>query len=198
MWDQRYAEKGYVYGTEPNDFLVEKAGGLSPGRVLCLAEGEGRNAVWLAEQGHEVLAVDASAVGLEKAQRLAAARGVSIETVIADLAAYPIPEGRFDLVVSIFCHLPAAVRHSLHRRVAQGLKPGGRLILEAYTLQQLGRGTGGPPVAELLYDLKTLRDDLHGLTLLHAAECERELHEGYLHDGVGAVVQLVAQRPAAG
>jgi len=197
MWDQRYATDEYVYGTQPNDFLVEAAAGLPPGRVLCLAEGEGRNAVWLAQQGHRVLAVDASAVGLQKARQLAQQRGVEIATAVADLADYDIPAASFDLIVSIFCHLPPPVRRRLHRQAVQGLAPGGRLILEAYTPRQLGRGTGGPPVAELLYDLETLRADLTGLTLAHAVECERELHEGRLHEGVGAVVQLVAQRPAS-
>jgi len=195
MWDQRYAGTEFVYGTEPNDFLVEQTAGLAPQRVLCLAEGEGRNAVWLAGQGHAVLAVDASAVGLEKAQRLAATRGVAIETVVADLADYNIAEAGFDLIVSIFCHLPAALRRRLHQQVARGLKPGGLLVLEAYSPRQLGRGTGGPPVPELLYDLDTLRSELSGLTLQHAVELEREIHEGRLHNGVGAVVQVVARRP---
>lgn len=197
MWDQRYAGAEYVYGTEPNDFLAEKVTGLPPQRVLCLAEGEGRNAVWLAGQGHSVLAVDASAVGLEKAQRLAAQRGVTIATAVADLADYVIPEAEFDLIVSIFCHLPPALRRRLHRQVVQGLKPGGLLVLEAYAPQQLGRDTGGPPVAELLYGLDDLRAELSGLNLLHAVECEREIHEGHLHDGIGAVVQVVARRPLA-
>ncbi len=195
MWDQRYAGTEFVYGTEPNDFLVEKVTGLPPQRVLCLAEGEGRNAVWLAGQGHSVLAVDASAVGLEKAQRLAAANKVTIETEVADLADYVIPEAGFDLIVSIFCHLPPALRQRLHRQVVQGLKSGGLLVLEAYTPRQLGHGTGGPPVPELLYDLEALRGELSGLTLVYAVECEREIHEGRLHNGLGAVVQVVAQRP---
>lgn len=195
MWDQRYAGEEYVYGTEPNDFLAEQVAGLPPGRVLCLAEGEGRNAVWLAGQGHAVRAVDASAVGLQKAQRLAATKGVTITTEVADLADYVIPEAGFDLIVSIFCHLPPVLRKRLYRQVVQGLKPGGLLVLEAYTPQQLGRGTGGPPVPELLYDLGDLREELAGLTLLHTVETEREIHEGHLHNGVGAVVQVVARRP---
>jgi SAM-dependent methyltransferase len=195
MWDQRYATDEYVYGTKPNDFLLTAVAGLPPQRVLCLAEGEGRNAVYLASLGHEVLAVDASAVGLAKAQRLAAERGVQIVTEVADLATYAIAPDSFDLIVSIFCHLVPPVRQRLYRQAVLGLRPGGRFILEAYTLQQIGRGTGGPQVPELLYDLATLRSDLAGLRLIHAQELERALHEGRLHDGVGAVVQVVGLRP---
>lgn len=195
MWDQRYSAEEYVYGTEPNGFLVSKADLLPAGRILCLGEGEGRNAVWLAEQGHEVTAVDASGVGLHKARALAAARGVRITTVQADLALFPIEPGAWDGIVSIFCHLPPALRAEVHRRCVAGLRPGGILLLEAYTPGQVGRGTGGPPTAELMMDAETLRLELAGLELLELAETEREIHEGTLHNGVGAVVQLVARRP---
>lgn len=195
MWDQRYSAEGYVYGTEPNGFLVSKAELLPAGRILCLGEGEGRNAVWLAEQGHEVTAVDASGVGLHKARALAAGRGVRITTVQADLAHFAIEPGVWDGIVSIFCHLPPALRAEVHRRCVAGLRPGGILLLEAYTPRQVGRGTGGPPTAELMMDAESLRLELAGLELLELAETEREIHEGTLHNGVGAVVQLVARRP---
>jgi SAM-dependent methyltransferase len=106
MWDQRYGGKEYAYGTEPNEFLVAMASRLPTGRVLCLGEGEGRNAVWLAGQGYDVTAVDASRVGLEKAQRLAVERGVTITTVHSDLAAYDIDSDTWDGILSVFCHLP--------------------------------------------------------------------------------------------
>lgn len=195
MWDQRYNTADYVYGTRPNDFLAEVAGRLKPGRVLCIAEGEGRNAVYLAERGHDVVAVDASAVGLEKAKKLALERGVSIETAVADLADYEIGVDRWDAIVSIFAHLPPAVRRPLHRKIAAGLKPGGTLVLEAYTPEQIAYGTGGPPVAELTMTLQALRDELDGLEFRHAVELEREVIEGSLHTGAGAVVQLVAVKP---
>jgi SAM-dependent methyltransferase len=145
MWDQRYSSDTYVYGTEPNGFLVTAAARLPPGKVLCLGEGEGRNAVWLAAQGHEVTAVDASGVGLRKAQRLAAERGVTIATVHADLAAFDIEPGTWDGIVSIFCHLPPALRADVHRRCVAGLRPGGVLLLEAYTPRQLGMGPAARP-----------------------------------------------------
>lgn len=195
MWDERYSSDDYAYGTEPNAFLAARASRLPRGHMLCLGEGEGRNAVWLAEQGHEVTAVDASAVGLEKARRLAASRGTTITTVHADLAEYPIEPGAWDGIVSIFCHLPPTLRADLHRRCVAGLRPGGLMLLEAYTPRQVGRGTGGPPSAELMMDAQTLRAELAGLDLMELQECEREVHEGAFHNGLGAVVQLVARKP---
>ena len=194
MWDERYSAEGYVYGTEPNGFLAAKADLLPAGRVLCLGEGEGRNAVWLAEQGFEVTAVDASAVGLHKARALAAERGVRITTVHADLADFVIEPAAWDGIVSIFCHLPPALRAQVHRRCVAGLRPGGVLLLEAYTPDQVGRGTGGPPTAELMMDAETLRLELAGLDLLELSETEREIHEGVFHNGLGAVVQLVGRK----
>jgi SAM-dependent methyltransferase len=195
MWDQRYNTEDYVYGTRPNDFLVHVAGKMPLGRTLCIAEGEGRNAVYLAELGHDVVAVDASTVGMQKAQRLARERGVVIETVVADLADYQIEENSLDAVVSIFAHVPPAIRRPLHRRIVNGLKPGGVLVLEAYTPDQIAYGTGGPPVAELTMSLQALEDELRGLEFTHAVELKRDVVEGSLHTGTGAVVQVVAIKP---
>ncbi|MCB1054637.1 MAG: class I SAM-dependent methyltransferase [Acidobacteria bacterium] len=194
-WDQRFSGDDYLYGTEPNDFLREHAQFLPPGRVLSLAEGEGRNGVFLAERGYRVVGADSSAVGLSKARRLAAERGVEIETHLVDLAELEIEPRAWQGVVSIFCHLPRPVRRRLYRQVVEGLAPGGVLLLEAYNPAQLGRGTGGPPVAELMVDLVSLREDLAGLELLHAVELERDIEEGRLHRGPSAVVQVVARRP---
>lgn len=194
-WDERYAEKEFAYGVKPNDFLVEMVERLPKGRVLCLCEGEGRNAVYLAEQGYQVTAVDASSVGMAKAQRLAAQRGVDIETVVADLADYDIPADTFDAVVSIFCHVPKALRQKVHQQVLNGLKANGVLLLEAYFPKQLEFGTGGPPTAELMMDLQSLKIELQGLELLHAEEKVREVVEGKYHTGQGAVVQIIARKP---
>lgn len=194
MWNERYSQPGYFYGTKPNDFLVSVAGAIPPGRVLCLAEGEGRNAVYLATRGYEVVAVDSSEVGLGKARELAANHGVAITTVLADLADFPIEPASWDGIVSIYCHLPRALRIRLHRAVVQGLKPGGVFILEGFTPQQLGRGTGGPPNVDLLMSLADLRQELAGLTLVHACEIEREVVEGSHHTGLASVVQIVGTR----
>ena len=195
MWDERYSGETYAYGTEPNDFLIEMSGQLPTGKILCLGEGEGRNAVWLAQQGHEVTAVDASSVGLKKAQRLANSRGVQIKTVHADLSTFVVDSGTWDGVVSIFCHLPPGLRADVHRRCVAGLRPGGVMLLEAYTPRQLDYATGGPPTVELMMDSETLRIELAGLEFLHLRECERGIHEGPFHDGIGAVVQAVARKP---
>jgi SAM-dependent methyltransferase len=144
MWDERYSQPGFAYGTEPNEFLASAAGRIPHGPVLSLGEREGRNAAFLAGLGHRVVAVDQSEVGLAKAKKLSAHRGRSIETVCADLAAFSIEPGAWAGVVSIFCHLPRRIRRPLYAATVQGLRPGGVLVLEAYTPEQLGRGTGGP------------------------------------------------------
>jgi 2-polyprenyl-3-methyl-5-hydroxy-6-metoxy-1,4-benzoquinol methylase len=194
-WDERYASDAFFYGTEPNDFLASSAHHVvSGGKVLCLAEGEGRNAVWLARQGYDVTGVDGSSVGLEKAQALAREHGVNITTITADLADFDMGDQQWDAIVSIWCHLPPALRQDVHRRVMQALKPGGTLILESYTPRQLEYKTGGPPVAEMMMSEEILRKELCQLDFVHLAETEREIHEGPGHNGLSAVVQCIAKR----
>jgi SAM-dependent methyltransferase len=197
MWDQRYGEPGFAYGTEPNDFLAETARlYLRPGGdVLCLAEGEGRNAVFLAGLGHRVTGVDSSSVGLAKALKLAASRGVEIRTVVADLADYELGFERWDGIVSIWCHLPSAVRARVHRSVVRALRSGGVLLLESYTPKQIELGTGGPRSADLTMTLAAVREELAGLEWLVGEEKLREVHEGSHHNGSSAVLQVVARKP---
>ena len=195
-WDARYAEPGWAFGTEPNDFLRENAHRLAPAsRVLCLAEGEGRNAVHLATLGHDVTGVDLSSVGLAKAEAYARECGVRITTAVADLASWDLGESAWDAIVSVFAHLPADVRAALHARIVRALRPGGLLLLEAYTPAQLDRGTGGPGDASKLMTLDALRVELVGLDFELADEIEREVIEGRYHSGRSAVVQVVARRP---
>ncbi|WP_017301601.1 class I SAM-dependent methyltransferase [Nodosilinea nodulosa] len=195
MWNERYSQPDYAFGKHPNDFLVQVIEQIPQGRVLCLGEGEGRNAVYLAQQGCNVTAVDASSVGLEKAQKLAAERSVEIETIVADLADFLIQPGVWDGIISIFCHLPPPLRAQVHRQVVAGLRPGGVFVLEAYTPRQLDFKTGGPPKAEMMMDLATLRQELGGLDFKQAAELEREIQEGRFHQGRSAVVQVLAFKP---
>ncbi len=195
FWNERYGAARYYYGTGPNDFLREHCNAIrAGGEVLCLGEGEGRNAVYLAEQGFRVVAVDQSEVGLSKAEQLATDRHVRIETVVADLDGYRIDPERWDGIVSIWCHLPATLRAAVHGQVVAGLKAGGVFLLEAYTPAQLAYGTGGPRTADLLPTLAGLRQELAALELVRALELERVVHEGEGHTGPSAVVQVVARR----
>ncbi len=193
-WDERYGVDGFAYGTEPNDFLREVAPRLKKGRVLSLGEGEGRNAVFLAGQGFDVTGVDGSRVGLEKARRLAAERGVRLETVQADLADFTITPGAWDAIVSIWCHLPRAVRAAVHAQVVKGLAPGGAFVLEAYRPKQLEYKTGGPPSVDLLPTLEELKQELSGLDFEIGRELDRDVREGRYHGGLSAVVQVLAVR----
>jgi len=195
MWDERYAAEEYAYGTEPNDFLKNMIEQVPSGRVLCVAEGEGRNAVFLAEHGYHVTAIDASAVGLEKANKLAAQRKVTINTECHDLTEYMFPKDAYSGVVSIFCHLPPEARKRLHKKLVETLLPGGVLVLEAYTPEQLKYKTGGPPVEEMAMTLSALKQELKGLEFVHAKELVREVVEGKYHTGTGAVVQIIAVKP---
>lgn len=192
MWDERYSTAEYVYGTSPNEYLVSVTGRLPKGRVLCLAEGEGRNAVYLAGQGFDVLAVDGSKVGLAKADKLAEKSGVTIRTQRANLDTYDLGEERWDAIVAIFCHLPPELRSRVHAGVVKALKPGGVFVLEAYTPKQLDYKTGGPPKVELLISAADLTQELKGLTFEHLEEIERDVQEGRLHTGKAAVVQMLA------
>lgn len=193
QWDIRYAASEYVYGTDPNDFLQSVVNRMpTGGKILCLAEGEGRNSVFLAKRQFRVTGVDSSAVGLEKAQQLAAKNDVSIETVVADLQHFEIEPETWDGIVSIFCHLPEPLRSQVYRDSVKGLKLGGVFVLEAYTPRQLQFKTGGPPVESLLYEPDSLRESLKGMQFDIFHEIERDVQEGHLHGGPSAVVQVFA------
>lgn len=195
MWDERYAGKDYFYGKEPNDFLKENIGHISPSEhVLCLAEGEGRNAVYIAKSSTTALvtAVDASQVGLEKTKQLAREKGVRVQTILADLNEFDMGSEQWDVIVSIWCHLPSELRRKVHANIVRALKPGGRLILEAYTPAQLKHGTGGPKAPDMLMQLVELQTEFAGLEFIVGREIERDIHEGQGHRGLSAVVQVLA------
>ena len=194
FWNNRYATTQYIFGEEPNAFLAEMAAHIPAGPVLCLAEGEGRNAVHLAALGHCVTAVDQSDAGLAKAQRLATMRSVKIETVVSDLESFQIQPAAWAGIVAIFAHLPPTLRRKIHAAAVEGLRPGGVFILEAYTPAQLMFATGGPKAPELLMNLVSLREELAGLNFLKAQEIERDVIEGDAHTGRAAVVQILGRR----
>lgn len=195
MWNERYANEDFAYGTEPNAFLKENAG-LLIGPVLSLAEGEGRNAVFMASLGLDVLGVDGSDVGLAKAHKLAAARGVTIRTAVADLTTYAPPENSFGSVVSIWAHLPIEIRRQLHRRVERCLKPGGIVLLEAYSKAQINRDTGGPMKLDALMSRADLEQEFSECDPIISREIDREVVEGTFHTGMASVVQFVARKRA--
>ena len=195
MWDERYRAKGYVYGTEPNSFLREHLDEIPMGDVLCLADGEGRNSIFLAQSARSVSAVDLSEVGVAKARELARERGVEVAFVVGDLRTFELGIENYDAVISIFAHMPAKIRANLHARVVAALRPRGVLLLEAYRPDQIGRGTGGPALPEMMMDLEELRRDLAPLELTWARALERDVCEGQGHQGVGSVVQVIGRKP---
>jgi len=197
VWDERYAADEYLFGTEPNAFLVSQRGLLKPGMsCLAVADGEGRNGVWLAEQGLNVLAVDASQVALEKARKLAAQRGVQLQFELADLSRWQWGENKYDVVAGIFIQFaPPALREQMFAGIKRALKPGGLLLLQGYTPRQLEYGTGGPPIAENMYTEKLLRDAFSDMEWLHFSEHDDVIHEGAGHHGMSALIDLVARKP---
>jgi SAM-dependent methyltransferase len=197
FWNSRYAKAGdeFVYGTEPNAFLVRASGRIPErGNVLCLADGEGRNSVWLARQGFRVSAVDVSEEGVAKALALAQRSGVTIDAKVADVTRHDFGSGAWDAIVSIFLHLPAKPRHAVHRRVVDALRPGGVFVYEAYGPEQPGYGTGGPPESELLHPLDDVLADVAGCAIEHAFAGVRTVLEGRAHRGDGYVVQVIARK----
>ena len=193
MWNERYKDNEYVYGTEPNTFLVEHSK-MFKGPVLSLAEGEGRNAVYLASLGLDVHAVDLSEVGLMKAQALAKSKGVSIETEVADLGEFEPAVNHYESVVSIFAHLPKTVRSKLYPRVEDSLKSGGLIILEAYSEAQLSRDTGGPKDVDLLMTAQKINEEFSRCTPILLREVERDVFEGKYHTGKASVVQFIGRK----
>jgi SAM-dependent methyltransferase len=194
MWDERFSEDEYAYGKEPNRFLVSIVTMLEPGKTLCLAEGEGRNAVYLASLGFEVLAVDASAVGLEKARDLARERGVTIVTVQADLADFDMGEETYENIVSVFCHVEPSLRRKIHANVVRALRPGGMFVLEAFRPEQLNFSSGGPKRRELLMSAEDVTRELAGLDMVRVGQLERRLNEGPYHQGPGALLEILARK----
>lgn len=195
-WDERYARPGFLFGETPNAFLESQRPLLKPGMsALAVADGEGRNGVWLAEQGLRVHAVDASKVALQKSREFAASRGISMEWEEADLIGWNWPESAYDLVAAIFIQFAASEgRAKQFAGIRQSLKPGGLLIMQGYTPRQLGYGTGGPPHAENMYTEKLLREAFGDWEVLHLCEHDDIIDEGPGHSGISALIDLVARK----
>ena len=195
-WNRRFAEEGFLFGTEPNHWLRDHAAVWQPGqRVLCVADGEGRNSVWLAARGLQVDAFDVAEVGVAKARRLAAERGVTVNFSVADCDSFAWPEAAYDGVAAIFVQFAdPELRSRLFAAIVRSLKPGGVLVLQGYTPKQLEYRTGGPPLLSHLYTEAMLREAFAGLEIVTLAEYEAEVAEGSGHHGRSALVGLVARR----
>jgi SAM-dependent methyltransferase len=198
-WDARYAGDDYLFGTAANQFLVSCRPLLAAGsRVLCIADGEGRNSVWLAAQGCDVDAFDPSGVAVAKARRLAAERGVSVSYTVADAESWEWPDGVYDAVAAIFVQFAAPdLRRRLFDRIATALRPGGVLLLEGYSLDQLAYGTGGPRSPDHLYTEEQLRAELTAFTIERLSAYHAEVEEGPGHSGMSALVDVVARGPGS-
>lgn len=195
-WDAKYATEEYIFGTAPNVFLASEAARFRPGdRVLAVADGEGRNGVWLAERGCDVLSVDISPVAVEKARRLAARRGVRLAFEIADLGAWQWPREAFDAIVCIFIQFATPTeRARLFDGFRGALKPGGIVLMEGYNPKQLQYRSGGPGKLEHLYTEAMLRQAFAEWDILLLREYEAELDEGPKHHGMAALIDLIARR----
>ncbi len=195
IWDERYGGKRYFYGTEPNAFLVSQHALLKPGmKCLAMADGEGRNGVWLAEQGLDVLSLDASPVAQAKARQLAQRRGVQMRFEQADMLAWQ-SGARFDVVVAIFIQFVGPdLRPQQFANLKQHLKPGGLLLLQGYTPKQLEFRTGGPSQVENLYTEPMLRELCADMEILHLREHDSVIREGEGHNGLSALIDLVARK----
>ena len=195
-WNRRFADSGFLFGSEPNAWLREHAAVWSPGdRVLCVADGEGRNSVWLAAQGLSIDAFDIAEVGVAKARRFATERGVAVSFAVADCDSYQWPEAAYGGVAAIFVQFAdPAMRGRLFAHIVRSLKPGGTLVLQGYTPKQLDYRTGGPPLASHLYTESLLREAFADLDLVALREYEADLAEGSGHCGHSALIGLVARR----
>lgn len=194
-WDTRYAAMPGMFGDAPNVFLREQAHRLRPGmRALALGDGEGRNGVWLAQQGLVVTALDWSAGGMARAENMAAARGVALDCVVADATTWAWPEAAFDLVAWVFVHLPPPDREAVAAGVRQALRPGGLLLLECFSPAQEGRRSGGPREASLLWTRALVERAFEGFAVEVLLEGAVLLDEGPKHQGLAEVVRAVLRR----
>ncbi len=198
MWNETFDTPDYVFGTEPAAFLRAQAGFLKPGlKGLALADGEGRNSVFMAEQGVETLAMDSAPNALAKARALAEARGVQVAHVEASITEWDWQPAAFDLVVAVFIQFLAPVeRAAVFAGMVRTLRPGGVLMLHGYRPEQLAYGTGGPRAEDQLYTEALLRESFAGLDMLVLESYDRDLAEGVQHRGPSALIDLIARKPA--
>lgn len=196
-WNQRYAGETFLFGEAPNAFLAANQAWLVPGqRALSIADGEGRNSVWLARQGIEVDAFDIADVAVDKARRFAARSGVSVRHAVADILQLEWPAACYELIAAIFIQFAAPPeRELIFRGIVGALRPGGVLLLQGYRPAQLAYRTGGPPFAENMYTEPLLREAFAELDIRHLASHDDIVREGSGHNGMSALIDLVAVKP---
>lgn len=194
FWDERYSQSQYIYGQEPNLFLKEMLSTIEPGKLLLPGEGEGKNAVYAASQGWQVDAFDSSIEAQKKAQKLAYDKNVKINYTLGDLKTFNYPANHYDAVGLIYIHMAPLFRKEIHEKITDSLISGGILILEAFSPEQLGYGSGGPRDKEMLFDIEDIRDDFSQLSIEILKKEVVELHEGPGHSGLGSVIRFVGRK----
>ncbi len=197
MWDERYSGKDYLFGTAPAAFLEAHAHVLIPGQTaLAVADGEGRNSVFLAEKGLKVIAMDASQVGVDKARRLAAERGVAVDFQVADILRWNWTPNTYDVVLAVFIQfLRPDDRSAVFEGMKRALRSGGTLLLHGYRPEQVDYGTGGPPYRENMYTEDLLRQAFGDMAIERLAAYDAVIEEGAGHSGLSALIDLVAKKP---
>jgi SAM-dependent methyltransferase len=194
QWDERFSGNEYYYGTQPNTFFKEELTKLKAGRILMLGEGEGRNGVYAAQQGWQVDAVDSSTEAKKKALALAKQRNTALNYAVQDLEMFVPQENMYNAVGLIFIHLPEALRKQIHTRCIAALKPGGRIILEAFAKEQITKTSGGPKNIELLYSTDIIAQDFYSMKAILLVQKIVELKEGEHHSGEAVVVRFVGEK----
>lgn len=192
FWDERYQQGEYAYGIEPNDFLKACLEDRIPGRLLLPAEGEGRNAVFASKLGWEVESFDSSKEGRRKAMKLASQHDTSFDYHLADYASFQPVLKSFELVALIYTHSGSKERRAFHKKLTEWLAPKGEIVLEGFSKNQLGRDSGGPKNADMLWSLEELKEDFAGLTITYASEEQITLNEGAYHQGNASVIRMIA------
>ncbi len=194
FWDERFSAEKYVYGTEPNLFYKEQLEKLAPGKILFPAEGEGRNAVYAAEKGWDVVAFDSSSEGKRKAEKLATEKGIKIDYIINDYENIHFEPHSFDCIVLIFAHMHPLKRSEYHQKLISYLKPGGAIILEGFSKKQINNKTGGPPNIDMLFSKEELQNDFNFLQEYEISETDVVLNEGLFHQGIASVIRLTGNK----
>lgn len=194
-WDERYSAEEYVYGKEPNQFLKDNINKIPRGNILCVADGEGRNSTFIAERGNNVTAIDFSPNAVDKIQKLASEKNVTVNAICADLLDYDFGENKYDAIISIYSHFNLADTQRLHQKYLKALKPNGIFFIEVFAKEQLSLNTGGPKNINLLYDIEDIEKSFPNCKFEVLKKDILYLHEGHLHDGKAVVVRAIVRKP---